>query len=148
VEDRAHRLEVLLPYALRDRFRSFIDYVRDRLIDVAKEEKVEGPDRSRREEIEIIFLLRFLYGQLAIGVENYEGTLSYLRSKNVAGYQFGGTEFTQGSGFTQRWRSVVLAFGDLLRDDRLNRLVTDSLSVDTVLRELIGANNDQSHAGQ
>jgi len=75
MENRTQELTRLLPYIVRDKLRYYLGYVNDRLIDLALEEGVYDRVREVRNEVDLIFLLRLLYGYFVVGFQNYEQML-------------------------------------------------------------------------
>ena len=97
----------LLPYAIRDKVRYHLGYVNDRLIDIALEEGLYSRLGEVRDEVELIFLVRLLYGYFVIGFENYQRMLDYFAVKEVDGFQIGSMSFTRHSPITQQWREIA-----------------------------------------
>jgi hypothetical protein len=127
----------LLPYDVRDRFRYYLDYVHDTLADIAMEEGVYYRLKEIREEAELIFLLRLLYGYFVVGFQNYEQMLSYFESKQVRGFQIGRTAFTRTSPLTAQWQQVANDLERLVSTAELVPYVRPGTSVAEVLRRLI-----------
>ncbi len=137
MEVSIRELEKKLPYVVRDKARYYLDYVNDRLFEIALEEGVYDRLVEIRSEAEIIFLLRLLYSFFVIGFRNYDGMLDYLGSKDIDGFQIGRANFTRQSTITQHWQEVASELDHLVGTTRIASFVRPGLSVETVIRQII-----------
>lgn len=132
-------LERLLPYTIRDRWWYYRDFVRDRSFEIAKLDDMEEQRKSAERYIDLIFLLRMLYGYFVIGYQNYDATLSYFESRQVDGFQIGTTEFSGRSQITLDWQELVNSLKTLVRELGIGQYVEPSLSTDEVIRRILGS---------
>jgi hypothetical protein len=139
MEVHIRELQKLLPYAVRDKFRYYLDYVNDRLIDIALEEGIYHRLPDVRPEVEVVFFLRLLYGYFVIGFHNYEKMLSYLDSKEIDGFQIGSTVFTKQSPITRHWSEVAHELERLVKQTSTASLVRPSMSIEAVIRQIVRA---------
>jgi hypothetical protein len=130
-------LENQLPYTIREKLRYYLDFVHDRLFEVAKLEDVQSQVPLIRDEVELIFLLRMLYGYFVIGYRNYASMLEYFESMQVDGFQIGTTEFSSTSRITLDWRRLAASLATLIEESRIEQYVRPSLSTDEVIRRII-----------
>ena len=144
METQVRELTQLLPYDVRDRFRYYLDYMHDMLTDIALEEGLYHRLKEIREEVELIFLLRLLYGYFVVGFQNYEQILDYFESKEVRGFQIGRTSFTRTSPLTAQWHQVANDLERLVSAADLASYVRPGTSVAEVLRRLIRSLPDTS----
>jgi len=56
--EHTRELVGLLPYVMRDQVRYYLDYVNDRLIDLALESGLYSRVREIQKQVELIFVLR------------------------------------------------------------------------------------------
>jgi hypothetical protein len=137
METQVRELAQLLPYDVRDRLRYYLDYVHDTLTDIALEEGVFHRLKEIREEVELIFLLRLLYGYFVVGFQNYEQMLDYFESKQVRGFQLGRTVFTRASSLTVQWQQVANDLEHIVSAAELAPSVRPGISVAEVIRRIV-----------
>jgi hypothetical protein len=141
-------LETQLPYAIQEKLRYYLDFVHDRLFEVAKLEDMEKQVSLVRDEVELIFLLRMLYGYFVIGYRNYAAMLSYFESMEVDGFQIGTTEFSPKSQITLDWRQLATNLEMLVKEDRIEQYVKPSLSTDEVIRRILQSHSMERKRGR
>jgi hypothetical protein len=141
--EEIRRLEDLLPYSIRDRFRYYLGFVNDRLFEVAKLEGLEKHIPAIRDEVELIFLLRLLYGYFVIGYRNYTSMLNYFKGMQVEGFQIGTTEFASTSRITLEWRQLATGMERLLMESEVAQYVRPTLSTDEVIRRILRSRIDE-----
>ena len=137
MEERTRVLEGLLPYAVREKYRYYVDYMHDRVYEIALEERVEYRSRDVRSTVELVLLMRFLYGYFVLGFENYERMLEYLEGKQVRGFQIGRMTFAKTSFFSEDWRQVSTELKRLTAQSELREYIQPSLSSDEAIRRLL-----------
>jgi hypothetical protein len=130
-------LENQLPYAVREKLRYYLDFVHDRLHEVAHIENKGELARSVRKEVDLVFLLRLLYGYFVVGYRNYAGVLHYFDSQEVDGFRIGTTDFTISSQITLEWRQLATDLETLLADGRIAQYVRPTMSTDEVIRRIL-----------
>jgi len=135
--------ENLLPYAVRDRYRYYMDYMGDRVYEIALEEKIPEP-REARADIEMVLLVRFLNEYFVLGFENYQRMLEYMEGKHVEGILIGRTEFAKTSAFTRAWSQVADELKQLIVQSGLRRYIDPSTSADEAIRALLRLHSDSS----
>jgi hypothetical protein len=141
--EEIRRLEDLLPYSIRDRFRYYLGFVNDRLFEIAKLEDLEKYIPAIRDEVELIFLLRLLYGYFVIGYRNYTSMLEYFKRMQVEGFQIGTTEFSPTSRITLEWRQLATGMERLLMESEAAQYVRPTLSTDEVIRRILRSRIDK-----
>jgi len=141
--ERIRRLENMLPYAIRDKLRYYLDFVNDRLFEIAKLENMDEHIPAIRGEVELIFLLRLLYGYLVVGYRNYAAMLEYFKMMQVDGFQIGATEFSLSSPITLQWRQLATDLETLLMESEVAQYVRPTLSTDEVIRQLLHSRIDK-----
>jgi hypothetical protein len=114
-----------------------MDFINDRLFDVATIENKRQIIPQVREEIEFVFLMRMLYGYFVIGQRNYQQMLEYFERMEVQGFQIGSTEFTQTSRFTREWQDLAREMESLVVENDLLRFVQPSIATDEVIRRVL-----------
>ncbi len=137
MEIRVKELSRLLPYIVRDKMNYHLDYVNDRLIDIALEEGVYHRLREIRDQVELIFFVRLLYGYFVIGFQNYERMLAYFDSKGVQGFQIGSTAFTRQSPITRQWHEIAEELADYVREGGWSSFVAPGIPDIVVIRRII-----------
>lgn len=142
--NRTQELAGLLPYTVRDKFRYYLGYVSDRLIDMALEEGVYHRLKELRDEVDLIFLVRLLYGYFVVGFRNYEEMLGFFDRKEVKGFQIGSTVFTRQSPITFEWQRITNELENLVNRAGMAFYVRPTVSVDEVLRRIIRSLSDES----
>ena len=135
--DTETNLVTLLPYALQDKVRYYFDFVKDRLFEVAIIEKRQEIARRFEKDIELIFLLRLLYGYFVLGYRNYDASLRFFESLNINGFQIGTTHYSRNVSITQEWFNLAEEIETLVRNNRVERYMQSTLSTDEVIRELL-----------
>lgn len=136
-------LESQLPYAIRDKLRYYLDFVHDRLFEVAKLEDMEKHISTVRGEVELVFLLRMLYGYFVVGYRNYAAMLDYFESMQVDGFQIGTTVFSASSPITLQWRRLATDLETLLTESEVAQYVRPTLSTDEVIRRILRSRIDK-----
>jgi len=142
--NRTQELASLLPYTVRDKFRYYLGYVHDRLIDMALEEGVYHRLKELRDEVDLIFLIRLLYGYFVVGFRNYEEMLGFFDKKGVKGFQIGSTVFNRQSPITFEWQRITDELENLVNRAGIAFYVRPTVSVDEVLRRIIRSLSDES----
>lgn len=137
MENRAQELTHLLPYVVRDKLRYYLGYVNDRLIDLALEEGVYDRVSDVRDEVDLIFLIRFLYGYFVVGFQNYGQMLSFFENKGIKGFQIGSTVYTRQSSIYLEWRQVADELERLVNETNIALYIKPTLSIDNVLHRII-----------
>jgi hypothetical protein len=137
MENRTQELIRLLPYIVRDKLRYYLGYVNDRLIDLALEEGVYDRVREVRNEVDLTFLLRLLYGYFVVGFHNYEQMLGFFENKGVRGFQIGSTVYARQSSISREWRQVADELERLVNEAGIALYVKPTLSIDEVLHRII-----------
>jgi hypothetical protein len=137
MEDHVRELMSQLPYSVREKFRDYLGYVNDTLIDVALEEGMSHRLEQVRAQVELIFFLRLLYGYFVVGFRNYERMLAYLDSKEIDGFQIGRTAFTKRSPITYQWHEIARELEQLTLQSGLARFVRPTMSTEAVIREIM-----------
>lgn len=127
----------LLPYSLQDKLRYYYDFVKDRLFEVAITDKRQDIARHFEKDIELIFLMRLLYGYFVLGYRNYDASLHFFESLNINGFQIGTTHYSRNSLITQEWRNLAEGIETLVRENRIERFMRSTISTDEVIRELL-----------
>jgi hypothetical protein len=133
-----------LPYTVRDKLRYYLDYINDRLIDITLEEGVYDRLAEVRDQVELVFFLRLLYGYFVIGFRNYERMLNYLDAKEVNGFQIGSTTFTRQSNITRDWQEIARELDHLVNQTSIGLFVKPGMSVETVIRRLVRSRSDSA----
>jgi hypothetical protein len=138
----------LLPYTLQDKVRYYFDFVKDRLFEVSIIEKSQHVARQFEKDIELIFLIRLLYGYFVLGYRNYDASLRFFESQNIDGFQIGTTHYSRNSSITQEWRDLSEEIETLIRNNQIEKYVLSSQSTDEIIRELLTSfeGTDDSHA--
>lgn len=149
---QTQELARLLPYNARDKFRYYLDYINDRLFDIALEERVVNRLNEIQQVVELVFFLRHLYKYFAVGYQNFSQALDFFEDKQATGFRIGTRVFTRQSSLTTNWSSLVSELEDLVDQAGLGRYVRLNFSDDFVLRELIQslpdiANEDKTDEG-
>jgi hypothetical protein len=135
-------LIVLLPYDVQDKLRRYLDFAHDRLIDIALEEHLYDRVATIRDDVDLVFLLRLLYGYFVVGFQNYDQMLHFFESKQVRGFQIGSTRFTRDNSLTYEWRQIASELESLIRQSNLGMYVRPTFSSDEVLRSILRATQD------
>ena len=141
-------LETQLPYVIRDKLRYYLGFVHDRLFEVARLEDMEKQVSLVRGEVELIFLLRMLYGYFVIGYRNYAAMLSYFESMEVDGFQIGTTRFSPTSQITLDWRQLATSLEMLVKEDDIEQYVKPSLTTDEVIRRILRSHSMKQKRGR
>ena len=134
----------LLPYVMRDKVRYYLDYVNDRLIDLALESGLYSRVREIQKQVELIFVLRLLYGYFVIGFQNYERMLNYFETMEVDGFQIGSRVFSKRSPITSHWQQVANNIKRLVSETGTSQYVKPTMSTDMVLRQIIQSLPDKT----
>lgn len=127
----------LLPYTLQEKTHYFYDFVKDRLFEVAVIEKLVGVARRFEKDIELIFLLRLLYGYFVLGYQNYDASLRFFESLNIDGFQIGTTHYSRDNTITREWFSLAEELEILMRENQIERYMRPTISTDEIIRELL-----------
>ena len=139
---RTRDLVGLLPYEMRDKVGYYLNYVNDRLIDIADEEGKGDRITEIRDEFEIIFLLKLLYGHFVVGFQNYESLLDFFEAKNISGFTIGSSSFSRQNkvqseqSLDNDWRTLQRDLLTLISNLGYTRYMR--VSVDTVIRDIVG----------
>lgn len=142
--DNQTELVTLLPYSLQDKVRYYFDFVKDRLFEVAIIEKRQKIARRFEKDIELIFVLRLLYGYFALGYRNYDASLHFFESLNINEFQIGTTNYSRNASITQEWFNLAEEIETLVRNNRVERYMQSALSIDEIIRELLTSFDEAS----
>jgi hypothetical protein len=126
-----------LPYTLQEKVRYYYDYVKDRLFEIAIIEDRQKITKHLEKELELIFLLRLLYGYIVLGYRNYEDSLQFFESLEIDGFQIGTTHYSRNTPITQEWLNLAEDIETLVRENQIERYMHSTLSTDEIIRELI-----------
>jgi len=137
MENRNIELISLLPYHVRDKFRHYLSYVHDRLIDIALEEGVYNRLEEFRSDVDFLFLLRLLYGYFVVGFQNYDQMLRFFEDKEISGFQIGSDTFIRHQPFSREWQEIANVLGGIVNEAGIEFYVRPTISIDQVLRQLI-----------
>lgn len=148
MQAQTQELARLLPYNARDKFRYYLDYINDRLFDIALEEQVANRVNEIQAEVELIFFIRHLYKYFAVGYQNFAQALDFFEDKQAIGFRIGTRVFTRQSTLTMNWRQFVNELENLVDEAGLGRYARPNFSDDYVLRELIQSLPDITDEGQ
>lgn len=132
----------LLPYALQDKIHYYYDFVKDRLFEVALIEKQSEVARRFEKDIELIFLLRLLYGYFVLGYRNYDASLRFFESLEVDGFQIGTTHYSRDNTITQEWSDLAEEIEILIRENQIERYMRPTIATDEIIRELLTQLNE------
>lgn len=137
----------ILPYNLQDKVRYYFDFVKDRLFEVAIIEKRQEIARRFEKDVELIFLLRFLYGYFVLGYHNYDASLRFFESLNIDGFQIGTTHYVRRASISQEWFNLAEEIETLVRNNQIERYMQSALSTDEIIRELLASfdGGDRDH---
>ena len=127
----------LLPYVLQDKVHYYFDFVKDRLFEVAHIEKQSEVAQRFEKDIELIFLLRLLYGYFVLGYRNYDAALSFFESLEVEGFQIGTTHYSRDNPITQEWSDLAEEIEVLIRENQIERYMRPTIGTDEIIRDLL-----------
>ena len=136
------------PYSIRDRIQRYIEFVDERLVDIALEEGVYQQISVIRGDIETIFFLRFIYGYYVVGQQNYDRMMNFLGAFQINGFQIGSSTFQRDSALDREWRELARGLEGIIDDSGVQRYVLARESIETIIRNYVanideGANNGE-----
>lgn len=146
MKQRTRELTHLLPYTFRDKFRYYLDFVNDRLYDIAVVEGKKELIPIINERVEFLFLLRMLYGYYVIGYENYKNFLNYFMEMQVDGFKIGTTDFTRDSEITQEWGLIAREFTSIIEEYALSDYVRPTMATDELIRKILTSHSEDQGA--
>lgn len=132
---------------MQDKIHYYFDFVKDRLFEVAfLEKQLEFAQRFEK-DIELIFLLRLLYGYFVLGYRNYDAALRFFESLEVDGFQIGTTHYSRDNLITQEWSDLAEEIEILIRENQIERFMRPTIGTDEIIRDLLTQLNeaDQRH---
>ena len=135
------KIERALPYALREKLRYYLDFVHDRLTDIALEQNKYDSIRKVRPQVELVFTLRFLHAYLIVGYQNYARMLSFFEDMEIPGFQIGSTVFDRKSSLSTSWSDLSLELGKFLSEPNLKAALQLEDSTDKVIRRILREND-------
>ncbi|MBK9751368.1 MAG: hypothetical protein IPO91_32000 [Chloroflexi bacterium] len=143
----------LLPYAMREKARGYLDYVNDVLYQVALQEDVYARRIEVQYEVELIFLLKLIYAVFVTGYQNFDNVLRYLEREGARGFSIGSSDFGRQSELTQQWQEVVTGINAIVSDldsvnldatqrntGKVSRYIKTYGSVEDIVREIVKDN--------
>lgn len=133
----AKKIVDALPFALRDKARSHMDYVGDRFYDILLRKDALGRLDDLRGLIEIVFICRYVFAFLVTAAGSYERLMTYLQQKQVTGIRIGGDEYEAGDALSNEWIALARMYSSLITDSRLRKYVEMQGSADFVLEKMV-----------
>ena len=122
---------------LQDKVHFYFDFVKDRLFEIAIIENRQEIAERFKKDIELIFLLRLLYGYFVLGYRNYDASLRFFEYLNINGFQIGTTHYSRNTPITQEWLNLAEEIETLVRENHIESYMLPTLSTDEIIRELL-----------
>jgi hypothetical protein len=137
MEQNTRLLRRHLPWSIRKKLDYHMDYINEKLIDIALEEGKISQVDYYRETVEIIFFLRLLRSYFVTGYANYEGMLRFFQQKNIIGFQIGSHVFDQTSRLTVDWSGVATAFDSFVATLPISHYILSDSPDEAVLWKIV-----------
>jgi hypothetical protein len=130
-------LTKILPYLLQEKTRNYLDYVNDRLDDLQLLDKFENISQKQRNDILMVFFIRYIYDFITFGLSNFHNSLNFFEERKLVGFQIGSTNFSKDSEIISEWNELSKKLSELIKKNHLDFYVKSQNSIDDLLVRLV-----------
>jgi hypothetical protein len=127
----------ILPYLLQEKTRTYLDYVNDRLDDLLFLDKFENISQKQRNDILMVFFIRYIYGFITFGFSNLHNSLNFFEERKLVGFQIGSTYFSKDSEIISEWNELSNKLSEMIKKNHLEFYVKSQKSIDDLLVMLV-----------